>query len=133
MRLSDDAQQTCPDCGALEGQLHEYFPHCDMEICPVCLEQLLSCPHATQLAKVRRRGRIPYLCFPVLCVRCGAHWPEFFMVSNHEWHQVMPRSHWDTVICRPCYDYIKDVRRYTLPQKPRAYPVADQGHTLLLD
>lgn len=31
----------CHDCGALEGELHDYG--CDMERCPFCGNQLISC------------------------------------------------------------------------------------------
>lgn len=33
--------QICHDCGAKEGQIHEYG--CDMERCPFCGGQLISC------------------------------------------------------------------------------------------
>ena len=34
-------KQTCHDCSIKEGELHKVG--CDMEICPFCLGQLLSC------------------------------------------------------------------------------------------
>lgn len=37
----DVERQKCHDCGALEGQLHE--SGCDMERCPFCGGQLISC------------------------------------------------------------------------------------------
>jgi hypothetical protein len=36
-------RQTCGDCGAKEGQLHVLG--CDMEICPLCGNQLIACGH----------------------------------------------------------------------------------------
>ena len=33
--------ERCPDCGAMYGYLHHV--NCDMEVCPVCGGQLLSC------------------------------------------------------------------------------------------
>lgn len=34
-------RQKCHDCGALEGQVHQ--PGCDMEVCPFCGRQLITC------------------------------------------------------------------------------------------
>ena len=34
-------QQICHDCGVMEGEIHEYG--CDMENCPFCGGQLISC------------------------------------------------------------------------------------------
>ena len=33
--------EKCHDCGAIEGRYHH--PGCDMEICPGCAGQLISC------------------------------------------------------------------------------------------
>ena len=38
----DDA--TCPDCGVARGRYHT--PGCDIEQCPECRQQLISCEHA---------------------------------------------------------------------------------------
>lgn len=39
----DQADALCGDCGVMRGQLH--VPTCDMERCPACGEQYISCPH----------------------------------------------------------------------------------------
>lgn len=36
----------CHDCGALRGEAHH--PGCDMETCPHCGGQLISCGHAQE-------------------------------------------------------------------------------------
>ena len=35
---------TCHDCGAAKGEQH--LPGCDVEQCPECKTQLISCDHA---------------------------------------------------------------------------------------
>jgi len=39
--------ENCPDCGANQGDLHKMG--CDVEQCPVCSEQLISCGHIRQI------------------------------------------------------------------------------------
>lgn len=37
----------CHDCRAEPGELHE--PGCDVEQCPICGHQLISCPHTSEI------------------------------------------------------------------------------------
>src|SRR5438309_1320391 len=84
----------CHDCGAKEGELH--LPHvsgdvCDMEVCPKCGGQLLSC--GCNPAKLRGLPRRPYIIWPWVCARCGILWPEPFMVDTKVWeHYIEPRE-----------------------------------------
>lgn len=48
--------ERCGDCGAVKGYFHHY--HCDMERCPVCGEQLLSCDCPVSYSKPRMNGTI---------------------------------------------------------------------------
>lgn len=126
----------CHDCGAREGEIHELG--CDMESCPFCGGQLLSCDCCYEklgidhsegtwtykhgltkkqgkawLALLQKKGRIPYILWPVICARCGCLWPDLFMVSKVEWCRYIEPRERDKVLCRPCYDKIKRLTRAT--------------------
>lgn len=58
---------------------------------------------------LKKEGRIPYIVYPIICVRCGTLWPELFKVPNDEWnHYIEPRER-DKVICKSCYNEIKSL------------------------
>jgi hypothetical protein len=82
---------TCHDCGVKEGQLH--LPGCDMECCPFCAHQLISCEHSGMpLDILDDKGRIPFIMYPNLCAKCGTLWPEMFSVPDEEWERyIEPR------------------------------------------
>src|SRR5262245_27108793 len=105
---------TCHDCGTKEGQLH--ILGCDMERCPFCSNQLISCQcvykklrtdvspgawaysHGLTDAQQKDwekllgdKGRIPFVLYPNLCAKCGTLWPEMFLVPDAEWkHYIEP-------------------------------------------
>lgn len=45
--------EPCPECDVEWGKLHE--EGCDVEECPICGEQLLTCGHARILSRKRLR------------------------------------------------------------------------------
>ena len=97
-------QGTCHDCGVKEGQLHK--PGCDMERCPRCGNQLLSCGCASVFL-LKKFHRIPYIQYPLICAKCGKLWPNLFMVPNSEWIKYIEPIIRDKILCRECYDLIK--------------------------
>lgn len=146
-----DKRTTCHDCGVKEGQIHQRG--CDMERCPFCGNQLISCSccyiklgfdyqepiwdrtamsfspesHPTNgLPKeiyenglpddlsekwetmLKEKGRVPYIVYPNMCRKCGVLWPEMFSVSDEEWEKYVMIRERDKMLCRPCYDQIKE-------------------------
>jgi hypothetical protein len=123
-------RKTCGDCGTKEGQLH--ILGCDMERCPFCGNQLISCQcgykklgidvspgswaYSHGLTETQQedwkkllsdKGRIPFILYPNLCAKCGTLWPEMFVVPDAEWkHYIEPQMRRE-MLCEACYIQIK--------------------------
>lgn len=122
----------CHDCSAVEGEYHVWG--CDMERCPICLGQLISCDcgsmflcNDTKLMWHKKTNkhyeRIINIEEPVLCAICGKKYPMFFMLSDKEWEATVPKNLHDKVICKRCYNKIKrhmvnrDINKHKLNKK----------------
>ena len=120
----------CHDCGVVEGELHQRG--CDMEKCPFCTNQLISCVCSYDQLKIdvspgtwayenglteeqennwenilKEKGRIPYFQEPNMCARCGEVWPQMFM--QDDWKAVIPPQYIDKLLCFGCYEFIKSI------------------------
>jgi len=126
----------CHDCGAKEGEIHS--PGCDMQTCPFCRTQLITCGCCYKLLNIdvskgtwayshgltdeqskkfeellEEKGKIPYVRIPVLCVMCGKN------TTHDELHEAMiPDADWDKyiiptlqlkVLCKSCIDKQKQL------------------------
>jgi len=92
----------CHDCGCKEGELHS--PGCDMERCPLCGGQLITCGHLAFDSV-----RIPYIQYPNICQYCGELWPEMFHVHGDEWEKYIEPRERDKIFCWECYSLIKNL------------------------
>ena len=100
--------QICHDCGAKVGELHQLG--CDMERCPVCGCQLISCDEDHyDLIEAGKVPRIPYIEPLVICAVCGELFPEFFQVSDEEWDKFVIAPLRDKVLCQKCYEQMRDL------------------------
>lgn len=112
----------CGDCGVKEGQLHEFG--CDMEVCPFCGGQLISCDcylkffpgceeglneeqEREMFEILEKKGRIPWINYPNICCKCGKLWPDMFMVPDEEWKKYIQPDKQYEEICIKCYTKIK--------------------------
>lgn len=94
--------QKCHDCGVEEGQIHKWG--CDMERCPMCGGQLITC----QCGPDFEEDRIPYILYPNVCAMCGELWPGMFTVSDFEWEKYIEPAMRGQMLCRSCYAQIKE-------------------------
>lgn len=95
----------CHDCGVEEGGIHQ--EGCDMERCPKCGGQLISCGCYDGYDNLP--FRIPHILIPVKCGLCGGQWGSQFKVPDEEWrkHVIPPLQ--DKHLCRECYEELKKI------------------------
>lgn len=99
---------TCHDCDAKVGELHQLG--CDMERCPVCGGQLISCSeNHYKWVEMGRFKRIPYIQPLVNCAVCGELFPDFFKVTDEEWDKYVIPSLKHEVLCEDCYEAMKEL------------------------
>jgi hypothetical protein len=53
------------------------------------------------------KGRIPWICYPNLCCRCGVLWPTMFRVNDEEWEHYVEPAMRGCMLCEECYTWIK--------------------------
>ena len=131
-------QMECHDCDAKVGELHE--PGCDMERCPICdpvdERQLITCGHYD---KVMKGGidRIPYIQPVVRCEVCNELYPDFFNVPDEEWDKYIIPILQHQVLCRDCYDAMKQLFPNGWRAKergvPSSIPLEDENEILYAD
>ena len=95
----------CHDCGVKEGEIHQLG--CDMEICPECHKQLITCGCFHKRSELP--FRIPYILTPVNCALCGEQWTDLFAVPSKEWKKYVIPNLQREVLCRECYEELKRI------------------------
>ena len=94
----------CHDCRVEEGYRH--MGDCDMEKCPKCGDNLSSCDCENE--DISDKDLIPWICYPVMCAKCGKLWPAFFLVPDEEWEKYVEPEQRESVLCYDCYNHIKE-------------------------
>ncbi len=64
---------------------------------------------ATWIKTLNSQGRIPYIEYPVVCIKCGKLYPDFFHVSDDEWDKYIQPDMREGVVCTECYQLIKNL------------------------
>lgn len=108
-----EKRSKCHDCFVLEGEYH--LDGCDVEICPICRGQLISCDCFNGFSGDKREvliesygGRIPFIHYPNICERCGKVNPSFFHAPDKEWKKYTRSYKKIRILCIDCYCLIKD-------------------------
>jgi len=128
-----DQAKPCHDCGIVEGELHK--ENCDMEPCPFCGDQLLTCTcRFTELGyeidnlpvyisnnglsdvdreiwkeKLQKKGRIPYIFYPNICSICGVLWPIYINIPPEDLMKYTFIDGKRHLFCRKCYNEVKSI------------------------
>ena len=93
----------CHDCGVKEGKIHK--KGCDMERCPKCGGQLISCGCYKTFDNLP--FRIPYLLILPHCELCGVLPGLMFNVPDEEWKKYVVPELQKEILCRECYEELK--------------------------
>lgn len=101
-------KHSCHDCLAKEGKLHQVG--CDMERCPKCNRQLLSCPKH-DWADFKEEEREPYFFSGFSCKRCGKFFPNMLMLEKEQWEYICGVTYnEEDVLCPTCMGFIRQKR-----------------------
>ena len=130
---------TCHGCGCKEGEIHEPYcdmercPFCHGQLfscnCrytklgynideskPYCNlpkdiyeNGLTDEQHKKWVCILEKKGRVPFILYPLICAKCGKLWPEFFKVSDEEWEKYIQGNKRNSILCIDCYNTIKQL------------------------
>lgn len=71
------------------------------------------------------RGRLPYVYAPQLCGRCGARWPELFMVQDRAWEYYAGPRLRAAMLCESCFTTLRaNIDRHN--ERPRGVPAPEE-------
>lgn len=115
-------QERCPFCGGqllscncIYERLYPKYDPNNKDCCGLPMEVYTDGPTEKDQRKwdkiLEKKGRIPYIRWPIVCAYCGVLWPEFFWVSDEEWKKYVEPEHRRAVLCRSCWRRIKTLCR----------------------
>ena len=111
--------EVCPFCGdTVSGSCECIYDHLGLRrrsfpadnaylSDEVCNEGVTPEQQAEWDARCALRGRLPYVYAPQMCGRCGALWPEFFVVQDPAWEYYAGPRLRDRIVCEPCFTALR--------------------------
>lgn len=108
-------REPCPFCGMQLigcGCCYEHLGLINTELYGKDTSHLPPSVYKKGLSKVqkrdwetllRKKGRVRFIEYPLLCARCGTPWPDFFMVADEDWDRYIQIDKRREVICLKCY------------------------------
>lgn len=111
----------CTDCFCKEGELHKVG--CDMEKCPLCKGQLISCgcfmDNRIYNNMEQIPNREPFFIETTACARCGMKHPQMLMVDKETWKNICGVTFdEDSSLCPDCMEFIIE-KRHLNPKERR--------------
>jgi len=113
-------QEVCPFCGNQMASCNCIYEHLQLFDKKTWTEETAFLPpaiykkgptdaHMKEWHRIcQEKGRFPYVFYPLFCAYCGEPWPEMFMDKNSEWDSVVEPRMRREVLCRDCYERIKE-------------------------
>lgn len=63
-----------------------------------------------------KKGYVPFIVYPNLCIRCGMIWPDMFHAHDGDWEYTVQKSKRHEMLCKRCYEHINKLLEKALQE-----------------